>query len=93
MQEKPEDGSPASIQTTSRIYHRESTNKHFIVPSGNNGTGSCFHTDVYVMIEPFDMPGTVITNTLNITSNTKGLGSTFRLVHGLDDTANSVSLE
>jgi uncharacterized protein len=93
MQEKPEDGSPASIETTFRIYHIDSNNKHSTIPSGNKSSGSRFHTDVYVMIEPFDMPGTVITNTLNITSNMKGLGSTFRLVPGLDGAANSISLE
>lgn len=93
MQEKPEAGSPASIETTFRIYHIDSKNNHVIVPSGNNSIGSYFHIDAYVMIEPFDMPGTVITNTLNITSNTKGPGSTFRLVPGLDGTENSISLE
>ncbi|KAJ3707912.1 hypothetical protein LUZ61_011617 [Rhynchospora tenuis] len=93
MQEKPRAGSRASIETTFRIYHTDSKNKYAAFPSGNRSIGSSCHTDKHVMIEPFDMPGTVITNTLNITSDIHVAGSTFWLVPGLDGTVNSISLE
>ncbi|KAF3321394.1 Non-reducing end [Carex littledalei] len=87
MQEMPQAGFPASIETTFRIYHIDSKNRHISI-------NSTIHTGIYIMIEPFDMPGTVITNTLDITSNySKGPGSTFRLVPGLDGAPNSISLE
>lgn len=44
------------------------------------------------MIEPFDLPGMVVTNSLAI-SRTKGPDTVFHVVQGLDGNPNSVSLE
>jgi uncharacterized protein len=94
MQDIPLAGSHSSVQATFRIYPQDAKNKQLFFSShkSNNSKHKSTSTEAYVMIEPFDMPGMVITNTLNI-SATKGSDSTFKLISGLDGTANSISLE
>jgi len=45
-----------------------------------------------ILIEPFDLPGTVITNNLTLSAQ-KSTDSLFNIVPGLDGNPNSVSLE
>ncbi|KAJ3707913.1 hypothetical protein LUZ61_011618 [Rhynchospora tenuis] len=95
MQDTPLAGSHSAVQSTFRIYPQDAKSKHYFTSSHktrNSSKSKGTSTDAYVMIEPFDMPSMVVTNTLDI-SNTKGSDSTFRLIPGLDGTANSVSLE
>jgi uncharacterized protein len=94
MQDIPLAGSHSSVQATFRIYPQDAKTKQFFISSrkSNKSKHKSTSTEAYVMIEPFDMPGMVITNTLSI-SGTKGSDSTFRLIPGLDGTADSISLE
>ncbi|XP_078154338.1 uncharacterized protein LOC144549468 isoform X2 [Carex rostrata] len=98
MQDMPLAGSYSSVQATFRIYPQDSKTKQFYISSrksSSNGKKSkgTTGTDAYVMIEPFDMPGMVITNTLTITGTKGSSDSTFKLISGLERTADSVSLE
>lgn len=94
MQDIPVVGSHSSVEATFRIYPQDAKPKQFFISSrkSNNNKGKGSSTEAYVMIEPLDMPGMVITNALSI-SGTRGSDSAFRLIPGLDGTADSVSLE
>ncbi|KAJ3679039.1 hypothetical protein LUZ60_017050 [Juncus effusus] len=81
MQPTPKPGNYSAVQATFRIYPQDFKSSEMKV-----------RTNSYVLIEPFDLPGSVITNTLSI-SGTKGSDSTFKIVPGLDGTNGSVSLE
>ncbi|KAJ1278362.1 hypothetical protein BS78_04G073600 [Paspalum vaginatum] len=85
MQERPEvDGTDTAIHATFRAHPQDSTELH--------DTYSKTMKAASMLIEPFDLPGTVITNNLTL-STQKGSDSLFNIVPGLDGNANSVSLE
>lgn len=86
MQERPEvDGTDAAIHATFRAHPQEdSTELHDIYSTTLTGTS--------ILLEPFDLPGTVITNNLTLSAQ-KSSDSLFNIVPGLDGNPNSVSLE
>ncbi|XP_020109223.1 uncharacterized protein LOC109724716 [Ananas comosus] len=84
LERQPEPGTDSEVHATFRIYTLDSKGRRSIVNSPKLGS--------YVMIEPFDLPGMVVTNSLAI-SRTKGPDTVFHLVQGLDGNPNSVSLE
>ncbi|KAL6604525.1 hypothetical protein ACP70R_042952 [Stipagrostis hirtigluma subsp. patula] len=85
MQERPEvDGTETAIHATFRAHSQESTGLYDIYSATIKGTS--------MLIEPFDLPGTVITNNLTLSAE-KGSDSFFNIVPGLDGNPNSVSLE
>ncbi|OEL18635.1 hypothetical protein BAE44_0020347 [Dichanthelium oligosanthes] len=85
MQERPEvDGTDTAIHATFRAHPQDSTELHDIYGTTMKGAS--------VLIEPFDLPGTVITNNLTLSAQ-KGSDSLFNIVPGLDGNPNSVSLE
>jgi hypothetical protein len=85
MQERPElDGTDIAIHATFRAHPQDSTELHDRYSTTMKGAS--------VLIEPFDLPGTVITNNLTL-STQKGSDSIFNIVPGLDGNPNSVSLE
>lgn len=86
MQERPEvDGTDAAIHATFRAHPQEdSTEMHDIYSTTLTGTS--------ILLEPFDLPGTVITNNLTLSAQ-KSSDSLFNIVPGLDGNPNSVSLE
>jgi uncharacterized protein len=85
MQVKPEvDGTDTAIHATFRAHSQDSTGLHDIYSTTINGAS--------MLIEPFDLPGMVITNNLTL-STQQGAESLFNIVPGLDGNPNSVSLE
>lgn len=85
MQERPEvDGTDTAIHATFRVHSPDSTRPHDTYSATVKGTS--------VQIEPFDLPGTVITNNLTLSAQ-KNSDSFFNVVPGLDGKPNSVSLE
>ncbi|XP_062218472.1 uncharacterized protein LOC133918560 [Phragmites australis] len=85
MQELPEvDGTDTAIHATFRAHSQDSTGLHDIYSTTIQG--------ISMLIEPFDLPGTVITNNLTLSAQ-KGSDSLFNIVPGLDGNPNSVSLE
>lgn len=85
MQERPEvDGTDTAIHATFRAHPQDSLELHDIYSTTIKGAS--------LLIEPFDMPGTVITNNLTLSAQ-KGSDSLFNIVPGLDGNPNSVSLE
>ncbi|XP_073002118.1 uncharacterized protein [Typha latifolia] len=82
MENWPTAGNDSSIHATFRIFVKNSEGQ-------SNSTMTVGNT---VTIEPFDLPGMMVTNKLTI-SNTKKDASLFHVVAGLDGTTNSVSLE
>ncbi|KAK3152401.1 hypothetical protein QOZ80_2BG0158380 [Eleusine coracana subsp. coracana] len=85
MQVKPEvNGTDSAIHATFRAHTQDSTELHEFYSTTIKGTS--------MLIEPFDLPGTVITNNLTL-STQKGSDSLFNIVPGLDGNPNSVSLE
>ncbi|XP_062223810.1 uncharacterized protein LOC133922468 [Phragmites australis] len=85
MQELPEvDGTDTAIHATFRAHSQDSTGLHDIYSTTIKGTS--------MLIEPFDLPGTVITNNLTLSAQ-NGSDSLFNIVPGLDGNSNSVSLE
>jgi len=85
MQERPEvDGTDTAIHATFRAHPQDSTELHDMYSTTMKGAS--------MLIEPFDLPGTVITNNLTLSAQ-KGSDSLFNIVPGLDGNSNSVSLE
>ncbi|VAI44966.1 unnamed protein product [Triticum turgidum subsp. durum] len=85
MQERPAvDGTDTAVHATFRVHPQDAARLH--------GTYGAALKDTSVQIEPFDMPGTVITNDLTLSAQ-KSAGSFFNIVPGLDGKPNSVSLE
>ncbi|CAL5023423.1 unnamed protein product [Urochloa decumbens] len=85
MQEQPEvDGTDTAIHATFRAHPQDSTELHDIYSTTMKGAS--------MLIEPFDLPGIVITNNLTLSAQ-KGSDSLFNIVPGLDGNPNSVSLE
>ncbi|XP_037450856.1 uncharacterized protein LOC119321140 isoform X1 [Triticum dicoccoides] len=85
MQEWPAvDGTDTAVHATFRVHPQDAARLH--------GTHGAALEDTSVQIEPFDMPGTVITNDLTLSAQ-KSAGSFFNIVPGLDGKPNSVSLE
>ncbi|CAN6230712.1 unnamed protein product [Urochloa humidicola] len=85
MQERPEvHGTDTAIHATFRVHPQDSTELHGIYSITTKGAS--------MLIEPFDLPGTVITNNLTLSAQ-KGSDSLFNIVPGLDGNSNSVSLE
>lgn len=85
MQERPGvDGTDTAIHATFRAHPQDSTEPWDSYSTTMKGAS--------MLIEPFDLPGTVITNNLTL-SVQKGSESLFNIVPGLDGNANSVSLE
>lgn len=85
MQERPEvDGTDTAIHATFRAHPQDSTELHDIYRTTSKGNS--------MLIEPFDLPGTVITNNLTLSAQ-KSSDSLFNVVPGLDGNSNSVSLE
>lgn len=93
MQPRPEGGgTDAAVHATFRLVpQRQGT-----LPTGErrhatNGTAATA-TPASALIEPFDMPGMAVTNSLTLSAE-KGPGSLFNVVPGLDGQPGSVSLE
>jgi DUF1680 family protein len=85
MQERPEiDGTGTAIHATFRAHPQDSTELHDMYGTTMKGAS--------MLIEPFDLPGTVINNNLTLSAQ-KGSDSLFNIVPGLDGNPNSVSLE
>jgi len=82
MQERPNDsrGTDAAVHATFRL-----------VPLEGNGGGSTNSTAA-AMLEPLDMPGMVVTDTLAVSGERRS-GAPFNVVPGLDGAPGSVSLE
>ncbi|CAN6177540.1 unnamed protein product [Urochloa humidicola] len=62
-----------------------------LVPHGS-GAGAAANSTAAVMLEPFDMPGMVVTEKLTVSAE-KSSGALFNVVPGLDGAPGSVSLE
>ncbi len=85
MQERPTvDGTDTAIHATFRVHPQDS--------AGQLDTQGATLKGTSVQIEPFDLPGTVITNNLTQSAQ-KSSDSLFNIVPGLDGNPNSVSLE
>ncbi|KQJ93851.1 uncharacterized protein LOC100841742 isoform X3 [Brachypodium distachyon] len=85
MQERPSiDGTDTAVHATFRVHSQDSTSQQGTYNAALKGTP--------VQIEPFDLPGTVITNNLTFSAQ-KSSASFFDIVPGLDGKPNSVSLE
>ncbi|CAL5041952.1 unnamed protein product [Urochloa decumbens] len=82
MQERPKDsgGTDAAVHATFRL-----------VPHGS-GSGAAANSTATVMLEPFDMPGMVVTEKLTVLAD-RSSGALFHVVPGLDRNPGSVSLE
>ncbi|KAL6888835.1 hypothetical protein ACP4OV_009861 [Aristida adscensionis] len=85
MQGNPEvDGTDTATHATFRAHSQESTEPRETHSTRIKGTS--------MLIEPFDLPGTAITNNLTLSAQ-KGSDSFFNIIPGLDGNPNSVSLE
>uniref|UniRef100_A0ACD5YPF5 Uncharacterized protein n=1 Tax=Avena sativa TaxID=4498 RepID=A0ACD5YPF5_AVESA len=85
MQERPAvDGTDTAIHATFRVHPHDSTRLH-----DNHGRTL---KATSVQIEPFDLPGTVITTNLTLSAQMSS-DSFFNIVPGLDGKPNSISLE
>jgi hypothetical protein len=85
MQERPAvNGTDTAIHATFRVHPQDSTRLHDTHIATLKGTS--------VQIEPFDLPGTVMTTNLTFSAH-KSSDSFFNIVPGLDGKSNSVSLE
>uniref|UniRef100_A0A0E0G396 Alpha-L-arabinofuranosidase B arabinose-binding domain-containing protein n=1 Tax=Oryza nivara TaxID=4536 RepID=A0A0E0G396_ORYNI len=85
MQERPTvDGTDTAIHATFRVHPQDS--------AGQLDTQGATLKGTSVQIEPFDLPGTVITNNLTQSAQ-KSSDSLFNIVPGLVGNPNSVSLE
>ncbi|KAH7861219.1 hypothetical protein Vadar_023249 [Vaccinium darrowii] len=91
MQKFPESGTDSSLRATFRLLLKDSTPPtEFSEPKDFIGKS--------IMLEPFDFPGMVVTQTgkdgsLSVADSTDGSVSVFRLVAGLDGKPGTVSLE
>ncbi|KAL6603832.1 hypothetical protein ACP70R_044193 [Stipagrostis hirtigluma subsp. patula] len=82
MQERPEGGgSDAAVHATFRV-----------IPQGS-GAATNTTTTTSAMLEPFDMPGMVVTDSLTLSMDKSSRSSSFNVVPGLDGAPGSVSLE
>jgi hypothetical protein len=66
--------------------------EHSQDPTGLSDIYSTTINGASMLIEPFDLPGMVITNNLTLSTH-KGSESLFNIVPGLDGNLNSISLE
>ncbi|TKW22410.1 hypothetical protein SEVIR_4G226700v4 [Setaria viridis] len=82
MQERPKDsgGTDAAVHGTFRL-----------IPQGS-GTSAATNSTATAMLEPFDMPGMVVTDKLTVSAD-KSSGALLDVVPGLDGSPGSVSLE
>jgi hypothetical protein len=82
MQERPKDsgGTDAAVHATFRLN-----------PQGS-GAGTATNSTATTTLEPFDMPGMVVTDKLTVSAD-KSSGALLHVVPGLDGSPGSVSLE
>ncbi|XP_062178542.1 uncharacterized protein LOC133883280 [Phragmites australis] len=81
MQERPEGGggTDAAVHATFRV-----------IPQG--GSGATMNSTISAMLEPFALPGMVVTDTLTVSAE-KSPSALFTIVPGLDGDPGSVSVE
>ncbi|CAM0910021.1 unnamed protein product [Alopecurus aequalis] len=93
MQPRPQGGgTDAAVHATFRLVPQGSSLTTTKRRHAKNGTATTMTEPSSAMIEPFDLPGMAITNSLTV-SGEKSPASLFNVVPGLDGEPGSVSLE